>query len=69
MKYRIIQEGNKFYPEERVFLVFWSRFNAFVDNPDICEDEYFHTLEDAKEYICSLSKNENTKRVKIIHNI
>ncbi len=68
LTYRIVQEGDKFYPEERVFLIFWSRFNAFVDNIDIEEDEYFHTLEDAKEFICGLSKTER-KSVKIIHKV
>ena len=67
-KYRIVQEGNKFYPEERVFSVFWVRYGAFVDNIDINEDEYFRTLEDAKEYIRSLSKTER-KSVKIIHKV
>ena len=70
-KYRVLEENKLFYPEERVFLLFWCRYYHSVDvRIDVIGVElYFDNLEDAKEYICSLSKNENTKRVKIIHNI
>ena len=64
-KYRIVEENKLFYPEERFLLIFWRRYYHSVMGVEL----YFDNLEDAKEYICSLSKNENAKRVKIIHNI
>ena len=56
-KHRIVEENKLFYPEERFLLIFWRRYYHSVDGVEL----YFDNLEDAKEYICSLSKNENTK--------
>ena len=55
-KYRIVEEADKFYPEERFLLVFWSRYSKldtiFLEGDVI----YFNTLEEAKEFITTKIK-------------
>lgn len=62
-KYRIVEENKLFYPEERFLLIFWRRYYHSVDvRISVMGVElYFDNLEDAKEYICSLSKMKTQK--------
>lgn len=57
MKTRVIQIGNYFYPQEKIFFFFWS----YVDNGKGCST-YFKDKEEAIEF----AKNkleENKKKV------
>ena len=69
-KYRIVEEDNKFYPEERFLLIFWCRYSKldliFLEGDDI----FFETLEKAKEFIqckIKLDKINNLDKQKIVH--
>lgn len=50
-KYRIVQENDKFYPEERFALFFWSRFYIWCDKILFFKEANFKTLQEAKTFL------------------
>lgn len=52
-QYRIIEENNKFYPESKVFYLFWSRYIYTYLQSTVC----FDSLVEAEKFL----KNEISK--------
>ena len=51
-KYRVVQIGDKFYPEKRYWFLCWSRFEEkIVDYSYLTMDVYRKSLEEANDVI------------------
>ena len=59
-KYRVLEENKLFYPEERVFLLFWCRYYHSVDvRISVMGVElYFDNLEDELKILSKLSPHK-----------
>lgn len=65
-KYRIVQENNKFYPEQRYGIFFWSRLSIWCDKIVFFKDASFNTLQEAEKFL-KIQISKETKSNKIIH--
>lgn len=65
-KFRIVQENNKFYPEVRCALFFWSRFSIWCDKIVFFKDADFNTLKEAETFLKNQITKEN-QQTRIIH--
>jgi len=66
MKYRIEQVDNRFYPQHRVFFIWFyiQRGNALG-----CYDEWFDNIEHARKFIKNRIAQNNHKPNKTIHKL
>lgn len=60
MKYRIIQVGNKFYPQYKGLWPFWSFYYG-----DVCSDElYYNSKNEAIQHLDTFAEKETKIDVK-----
>lgn len=65
-KYRIIEENNLFYPEQKYSLFFWSRFSVWCNEIVFFKDASFKTLKEAEQFL-KIQTDKQNKKPKIIH--
>lgn len=64
-KYRIVEQNDKFYPEERCLLFFWSRISTWDRTVVFFKELCFSSLKEAETFLKEqyIRESKNTKTI------